>query len=67
MLLLSDIFENFRKLCKGIYRLDPFQNYTSPGLSWDAMLKITRIELELFTDENMHNFILSGIRYCSML
>ncbi|XP_050340230.1 uncharacterized protein LOC126766507 [Bactrocera neohumeralis] len=62
VLLLSDIFENFRKLCKGIYRLDPCQYYTSPGLSWDAMLKITRTELELFTDENMHNFILSGIR-----
>ena len=37
VLLLSDIFENFRKLCKGIYRLDPCQYYTPPGLSWDAM------------------------------
>ena len=42
VLLLSDIFENFRKLCKNIYYLDPCQYYTAPGLSWEAMLKITK-------------------------
>ena len=62
VLLLCDIFENFRKVCKNIYNLDPCQYYTTPGLSWDAMLKITEIELELLTDINMYNFVTRGIR-----
>ena len=60
VLLLTDIFENFRKVCKGIYELDPCQYYTAPGFSWDAMLKYTKIELELLTD--MYNFLKKGIR-----
>lgn len=47
---------------KYIYNLDPCQYYTTPGLSWDAMLKTTQIEIELLTDINMHNFIMKGIR-----
>ncbi|XP_037806202.1 uncharacterized protein LOC119600179 [Lucilia sericata] len=62
VLLLCDVFENFRKVCKNIYNLDPCQYYTTPGLSWDAMLKTTKIELELLTDINMYNFIVRGIR-----
>ncbi|XP_065370870.1 uncharacterized protein LOC135963015 [Calliphora vicina] len=62
VLLLCDIFESFRKVCKNIYNLDPCQYYTTPGLSWDAMLKTTEIDLELLTDINMYNFIVRGIR-----
>lgn len=62
VLLLCDVFENFRKVCKSIHNLDPCQYYTTPGLSWDAMLKLTNINLELLTDLNMHNFIKKGIR-----
>uniref|UniRef100_A0A1B0FM91 DNA-directed DNA polymerase n=1 Tax=Glossina morsitans morsitans TaxID=37546 RepID=A0A1B0FM91_GLOMM len=62
VLLLCDVFENFRKVCKNIYKLDPSQYYTTPGLSWDAMLKTTEIELELFTDIEQYNFIARGIR-----
>ena len=36
---LTDVFENFRKLCLQQYGLDPANYYTSPGLSWDALLK----------------------------
>ena len=32
------------------YKLDPCHYFTSPGLSWDAMLKMTNIKLELMTD-----------------
>ena len=41
ILLLTDVFENFRKTCLEYYKLDPCHYFTSPGLSWDAMLKMT--------------------------
>ena len=50
ILLLADVFENFRKTCLEYYKLDPCHYFTSPGLSWDAMLKMTDIKLELMTD-----------------
>jgi len=52
--LLADVFENFRKACMKKYGLDPAHYYTAPGLSWDARLKKTGVELELLTDLNMH-------------
>ena len=45
ILLLADVFENFRKTCLEYYKLDPCHYFTSPGLSWDAMLKMTNIKL----------------------
>ena len=60
--LLADVFENFRKLCLEQYGLDPAHYFTSPGLSWDALLKKTGVELELFTDLEMHLFAERGIR-----
>ena len=50
VLLLSDVFENFRKTCLKHYNLDPAHYYTSPGLAWDACLKETGQELELLHD-----------------
>ena len=61
-LLLADIFENFRRTCLLYYKLDPTHYFTSPGLSWDAMLKMTGIKLELITDVDVFHFIEKGLR-----
>ena len=62
VLLLADVFETFRKTCLQQYGLDPAHYYTSPGLSWDALLKKTGVELELLTDYDQHLFIEKGMR-----
>lgn len=59
ILLLAGVFENFRKTCLQYYTLDPRQNFTSPGLSWCAMLKMTNVKLEFMTDVDM--FIEKGM------
>ena len=61
MLLLTYVFENFRKTCMQYYKLDPCPYFTSPGLSWDAMLKMTNIKLELMTGIDMFQFIEKGM------
>ena len=62
VLLLESVFENFRTICLQHYGLDPAHFYTSPGLSWQAMLKKTQVKLELLTDIDQHLFIEEGIR-----
>ena len=61
-LLLADVFENFRDLCLKNYGLDPVYYYTTPGLAWDACLKMTNINLELLSDLNMLLMFEKGIR-----
>ncbi|KYN11002.1 hypothetical protein ALC57_16854 [Trachymyrmex cornetzi] len=62
VLLLADVFENFRESCITSYGLDPAYYYTLPGFTWDAMLKHTRVKFELLTDIDMVMFIERGIR-----
>ena len=50
VLLMADVFENFRDICLKIYGLDPAHYFTAPCLSWDACLKITGVVLELLSD-----------------
>ena len=62
VLLLTDVYENFRKQCLTDYELDPAHYYTLPNFAWDAMLLKTGIELELLHDEELYNMVEKGLR-----
>ena len=49
VLLLADVFEKFINTCLEHYDVDPCHYFSSPGLSWDAILKMTGIESELIS------------------
>jgi hypothetical protein len=62
VLLLADVFENFRDICMQTYNIDPAYYFTAPGFSFDCMLKYTSAELELLSDYNMLLMVEKGIR-----
>ena len=62
VLLLADVFENFKRVYLKEYQLDPCWYYTAPGLSYDAMLKTTGVALDLLTDIDMAMMIEKGIQ-----
>ena len=55
VLLLTDVFEKWINTCLHYYGLDSCYYFSSPGLSWDAMLKMTEIELELIPEIDMYS------------
>ena len=54
VLLLADVFEKFIDTCLKFYKLDPCHYFSSPGLSWDAILKMTSMKLEKTLDIDMY-------------
>ena len=64
MLLLTDVFENFRSICLSNYELDPAYYLTAPSLSMDALLKMYGKKIEVFNDEqsDMYLFVEKMIR-----
>ena len=62
VLILADVFEEFRQICKKVYKLDPVHFFSAPNLSWDAMLNTTRVDLGLLGDFDMLLFFERGIR-----
>ena len=57
VLLLADVFENFRTTCIRYYKLDPAKYMTAPYLAWDAMLLKTEVKFELLHNLDMLNMI----------
>lgn len=57
VLLLADVFENFRTTCFNYYGLDPANYISAPSLAWDAMLMKTKIELEQIHDVKILDII----------
>ena len=62
VLFLADVFEKFMSTCLKYYNLDPTHYFSAPELSWDAMLKMTKVELEKISDSEKYVFIESGMR-----
>lgn len=62
VILLTEVFESFRNQCIEIYDLDAAWYFSIPGLSMDAMLKMTGVEIELLCDYDMQLFFEKSIR-----
>jgi len=60
--LLSDVFDTFRDAMLLSHSLDPIHYITLPSFSWDAALKVSKIQLELLTDYEMLCMVEKGIR-----
>lgn len=50
VVLLAEFFEAFRAMCLENYKLDPCHYFTAPGFSWDAMMKMTEVNIQCFSD-----------------
>ena len=44
-------------MCLSYYGLDPVYYYTLPNFAFDAMLKLTGIEIDLVYDQEMYEMI----------
>ena len=62
LFLLADSFEKFISTCLKYYCLDPCHYFSAPGLSWNATLKMTKVELEKISDPDKYMFFEQGMR-----
>ena len=62
VLVLADVFEKFIDTWLKYYGLDSCHYFSSPGLSWDAMLKMTGIKWEKISDIDKYLLIEKGLR-----
>ena len=61
---IADSSEKFISTCLKYYGFDPSHYFSAPGLSWDAILKMTKIELEKISDSDKYmNERRGGINY----
>ena len=62
VLLSADVFEKFIATWLKFYGPDPCHYFSSPGLSWDAMLKMTGVKLEKISDIDKYLLMEKGLR-----
>ena len=69
VLLLADVFEKFKNDSLKNYGLFLSHYLSAPSLSWDAMLNMTKVKLELIPDPVMYIFFQKctrgGVSYIS--
>ena len=61
-LLLAEMFEKFKNNNLRNYGLCPSHYLSAPALSWNSMLNMTKVELELISDLDMFIFFEKGMR-----
>ena len=49
--LKKGVFEKFIDTCLKVYGLDPCHYFSSPGLNWNAILKMAGVKLEKIADK----------------
>ena len=49
-------------MCLKFFKLDPCHYFSSPGLSWDVMLKMTGVKLEKISNIVMYLLIENRLR-----
>ena len=62
VILLAEVFTSFRRASMNYYSLDPVHFITSADLTWNAGLKLTKVELQLFSDINDYIWVESQMR-----
>jgi len=62
VLLLTDVFESFRRTMLNAHGLDCLHFASLPSMTLQMALKITDVELDLITDPDMYLMFESGIR-----
>ena len=62
LLQLVDVFEKFIVTCFKYYGLDPCHYFSSPGVSWDLLLKMIGVKLEKISDIDKYFFIEKRLR-----
>ena len=62
LLLSADVFEKLIAACLKYTGLDPGHYFSCPGLSWDAMLKMTGAKLDKISDIGKYLFMEKGLR-----
>ena len=62
ILLLADVFKNFRKMCLKIYHLGPVKFLSDPGFPCQAALKKTEVKLYSLTRIDMILMVEKEIR-----
>jgi len=62
VLLLADVFQNFRNTIYEEHHLDPLHFITLPSLAWASAMKYTNTKLDLITDPDMYLMIENNMR-----
>ena len=62
VLLLADVFQNFRNSVYQQHHLDPLHFITLPSLAWASALKYAGAKLDLITDSDMHLMFENNMR-----
>jgi hypothetical protein len=60
--LLAQVFETFRSMALKNYGVNPAHYRTLPGFSWDALLKLSGMKVDLISDPEIYLFLENSIR-----